>query len=834
MDRYEPYEYNCAKLDIYNYLILKKGQSTNNIFDLSLDESVRTEVESIHRDGYEKYKIYNKQKTKNNKKLNSDKCFLYTEIKCVKKEKVIFYVDVDCGVKIWINNKIVYINSENASWERKCVVVEVNEGLNTLTAEISSDKMQNLNIKLLNYKKELSNDIKALCSCGSTLNIDDINYVYNGGEDYSNSKTFSFMLIPNDWKLYDNEVTVTVSDDVLGPDFYKPEFKDSFKSCLGQVCNLELDKYRKLCKFNKVIISCAVKTKDGKINTFKVGIIIKSFDVNQTIQDSLELKKKCDDFTKLQLTALTDILKKSNDATVNFNCWKLYELIYKIKSNRNIKDEIYEPGVHEFYYKSLIDNKNERILLRIPQNFNKNKKCPLIMQLSTRQYESYSYVIQDEKIAEPFIFVDVTQRGVTAGSMVSNASVLDTFNYLKSIYNIDEDRIYFSGCSNGGYGVWTLIQNYPDLAVAAFPLIGFPYLPNICNTYNTPIINFVSDKDYIFEGKMEYYKSKMKPNRNYKHIAIKGLDHFNMLIYNFNIYAFNYLLKYTRKKYPEEIIFRTERNRYLKSFWLELHGITFNKIYARIHAKINGENEINITVKNSTGFSVQLPPQINRKSFSITINGKIFRFKNFSNDEIHFIHKNGYQISENRPTKNVSRKGTGLLDVYVNRLRIIIPNDASEIISKSASKFSTPSSNGFDPIVHTEYPIYKENEFTQDFDSSFVIFNADYKNEKLKNIINNMPIKTDKNGFEYKGKRYDCNYCLLQVKANEYNPDFSILTVSTNDEKLLRSNLLTRRIIISSYCNGINPYWNEEVFIYMDNKYYSIYELGQDIKEITN
>lgn len=55
-------------------------------------------------------------------------------------------------------------------------------------------------------------------------------------------------------------------------------------------------------------------------------------------------------------------------------------------------------------------------------------------------------------------------------------------------------------------------------------------------------------------------------------------------------------------------------------------------------------------------------------------------------------------ISDHKPDIEF-RKGTGLLDVYLNRLRVIIPREADDLMKQTAEHFSKPNVNGHDPTI---------------------------------------------------------------------------------------------------------------------------------------
>jgi dienelactone hydrolase len=50
--------------------------------------------------------------------------------------------------------------------------------------------------------------------------------------------------------------------------------------------------------------------------------------------------------------------------------------------------------------------------------------------------------------------------------------VMEVINYVKNYLRVDEKKIYITGLSLGGYGAWTMIEDYPKLFAAAAPVCG--------------------------------------------------------------------------------------------------------------------------------------------------------------------------------------------------------------------------------------------------------------------------------------------------------------------------------------------------------------------------
>lgn len=316
--------------------------------------------------------------------------------------------------------------------------------------------------------------------------------------------------------------------------------------------------------------------------------------------------------------------------------------------------------------------------------------------------------------------------------------------------------------------------------------------------------------------------------------AIKEMIHHHLAPYLTHKKILNNILAHKRNLYPNTIIYKTCRNRHLESFWIKLHGIAFSKQFAKVKAELVDEHNIRIAVSNATGITVTLPPQIDKSNFSIFINGKQFSFENYENWKVSFQKVKVWEITgeENIPDY---RKGTGLLDVYMNSLRMVVADNASEEIQMIAEHFAHPYSNGYDPKVYVDYPIYKESEVPDHiFSHNLILFDNNYSNSYVRRFQDKLAVKYDESGYEYQGNRYDGDYVILQVIPNPYDVRLSMLVVSTNNEKLLKKHILVRKVIIPTYINDIHKYWNNEILIFDGKHYSSAYEQKSPLKLIEN
>ncbi len=280
----------------------------------------------------------------------------------------------------------------------------------------------------------------------------------------------------------------------------------------------------------------------------------------------------------------------------------------------------------------------------------------------------------------------------------------------------------------------------------------------------------------------------------------------------------------SKEKYPDEIHFRTDMNRYLRSFWINSYGISSGKTYLSIHAKIVSHERIEIEAENTIGFRIELPPFINKKRFVVTVNHEAFLFEDYDKEHVIFLGIENQFSEVGEWTQPIDyRKGIGILDVYSAPLKIYIPESHSKIVYETAEKFASPLTNGVIGTFDVNYPVnsIQNLDVNQNSNHNLIFINVDSNvlcMDQYYGTCLEIPIKTDGKYFQYKETRYFGEYCILQIIPNPYNNERSILLIHTNNEKLLTRNFLTRNVIIPFMFNGFHPYYhNEAVIMYKKN-----------------
>jgi len=173
-----------------------------------------------------------------------------------------------------------------------------------------------------------------------------------------------------------------------------------------------------------------------------------------------------------------------------------------------------------FEARSHINNDGDTLLYRllIPENYNEDTPYPLVLCLhggagyGTDNYRQFEGSLFAKMLSRPenrekypaFILVPQCPPGSSWGGIADlptvDALVLETIRSVENEFSIDENRLYVTGHSLGGYGAWYFIGKNPDKFAAAIPVSGegdtnlAPYMLNVAiwafhgaNDRNVPV-----------------------------------------------------------------------------------------------------------------------------------------------------------------------------------------------------------------------------------------------------------------------------------------------------------------------------------------------------------
>ncbi|MDW7681515.1 MAG: prolyl oligopeptidase family serine peptidase, partial [bacterium] len=131
-------------------------------------------------------------------------------------------------------------------------------------------------------------------------------------------------------------------------------------------------------------------------------------------------------------------------------------------------------------YYSEIDGSLQGYALHVPDTYRGETSFPLVLNLHgfDPSYSPWweniflSVFMPHATAHQRYILVNPFGRGNTIYQNIGEHDVLQVFAEVKRLYHIDENRIYLTGGSMGGAGVWNIGLKYPDLFAALAPIMG--------------------------------------------------------------------------------------------------------------------------------------------------------------------------------------------------------------------------------------------------------------------------------------------------------------------------------------------------------------------------
>lgn len=837
---YTPYEYKGETILLNRFLVVKEQRMDEGEYD-RFDQQLCEEVTSIITESAMDHSLFEQYSElspdfltsfTDEKRFTNHLIYFYTEVHSKEEEEIMISLITPKNMKVWLNETCVVINY--STWEQYLFSGVLKPGKNRFVVEMySPDINAKMALQIKNKSFELSDDLRGISATNGFMKLDPLLLIC---DDYFQDAgtVFRFMYMKNG---------------ISGKGaIFKIEIADSdgaiITSCEGrftEIVEIDLVDIRKRVDSEcfHIAVTCDFTSSEG-VSCFKSFIII----LKDFRDGILGLEQKFADFSMqhsdlYRNMVLFHIEERKFHETNN----DLYSMYLSLMKNKQLYDgmirdgfdeEYYKkPGIHDIFIESSLDERVIKVRVNVPYDYDEYKSYPAIFCIVSDYHLFISEKIDQGELDEPVLLIDVLARGFNGGSYVGEASTIEICQWSRNEYHLDEDRIFMIGQSSSGYATWSFSKNYPFILAGMFPLTGLPCFEEIDNVSNIPTIAFVSKEDFIFRGSEDKIKERLDQYGNYEQYDIEQMTHMHLSYYCINTKVINRMIRNKRDRYPRNFYFTTFSNRHLRSYWVKIHSIADHCEKARIEVNAADSGHIVIFSRGATGLTVNLPEYINKERFIITVNQKSFPFTNerrsrylFSIDE-----ESVFEISH-EPRINY-RKGTGLLDVFLDRMKIVVGENATEEENTLALKFSNPETNAAITKMNIFYPIFREDNLpTKIFDDNIVVIDYNGQNLFAKNFEEQLPVVCDSKGFLYLEERWDGEYCIMQVIANPYNHRLSILMIQFNSIRKMKRNILLKKVKLPYYYSGLHPYCNNEIVCYIDNKYLCASVNGQPLSKV--
>jgi hypothetical protein len=513
-------------------------------------------------------------------------------------------------------------------------------------------------------------------------------------------------------------------------------------------------------------------------------------------------------------------------------------------------------GIGEGFFVSRLDNSLQRYTIQLPRSYSTDRQYPLIVLMPGKRYELGLPDFQNRGFGqgweEEAIFVTFSCRGVTLGSYIGEAAFLEALDVILQAYRVDEERIYLTGYSNGAYAAWAMAQAYPSRFAAIAVISGAPHPKHLINLLNMPILNVCGDQDYLFAQAYTAPVTEL-PSDHFKGVVERQSNHWDTHELRLLDGVLGWLMQWKRDVVPQRIAYRTERGRHNRAYWLELTRMDENEEYAELYGEMSATGELDIEAVHAEEFIIHLSQEVMPLELAqVRIGARIFvldlreysrfRFvKTYSHKrpspEYRLIAEREEESSEcfskesdakkeivdsKSVGRNVLSHGMGVLDVYMDRLHIVLPSsyatpEEEQAVRRTANALASPRTATWNPYIGVHYPVVSSNDITEEAlaDSNVICVTSGLsRHELLQKHQADLQITCTEEGYTLGGDFTAGEYCLSYIQPSPWSATQQMLVVATNSPRMLGKNLFMRRLIMPGYFNGLHPYLNKEIIVY--------------------
>ena len=233
-------------------------------------------------------------------------------------------------------------------------------------------------------------------------------------------------------------------------------------------------------------------------------------------------------------------------------------------------------------YISSLDQSGQIYVLYVPKSYHPERQYALEVHPRALGYKAPGEV----KDPLPHIAVYCQGRGIEG---LGELDILEVIRDVRMHYNIDLDRIYLTGSSIGGGGVWRMAARYPDLFAAAIVDVGWTWTLRLHleNVNNIPMWIYHDATDIwvpVDESRTAVkLLSAMASPIIYSETSGRGHD---VRPKDLIPSTAEWLLDQRRDPYPAEVIYTTSTPLRGRAYWLDILEFTNANALATVKARV--------------------------------------------------------------------------------------------------------------------------------------------------------------------------------------------------------------------------------------------------------
>lgn len=304
-------------------------------------------------------------------------------------------------------------------------------------------------------------------------------------------------------------------------------------------------------------------------------------------------------------------------------------------------------GFYRLAWRDDVDGSPQYARAYLPVGYDPAKKTPLVIKLHGYNPPNPEYVrwwaadsrhsLADVEYGkgEGIIYLEPHGRGNTQYLGLGDADVLRAIAEAKAHFNIDEDRIYLTGDSMGGWGTWNVGSRHPDVFAALAPIYGgvdyHSYLTEEQLAALNPLTRFMQEKNstqafadgllnmpvMVLHGDVDRsvnvdwsrYNVRMLQRWGYnvRYVELPGYGHEDINRWPF---IFSWFLEHRREAQPRHVRLRSAELQNASAYWVAVETPDRSDRFMLVDAEVVGSNTIRLDTQNISALTLSPGPKL--------------------------------------------------------------------------------------------------------------------------------------------------------------------------------------------------------------------------------
>ncbi len=293
-------------------------------------------------------------------------------------------------------------------------------------------------------------------------------------------------------------------------------------------------------------------------------------------------------------------------------------------------------GFVRLAYRDEVDGSPQFCPAYLPGGYDPAKKWPLVVKMHGYNPANPDYVrwwgvdSRHHALADVeydghqgIIYVEPHGRGNAWYLGIGDRDVVRVIELAKARFNIDENRVYLTGDSMGGWGTWNIGTRHPDLFAALAPIFGgvdyHSRLSEEALAKLTPLARYFYEKESSWSMADSLVKMPILVNHGdsdhtvnveFSHYGVRMLERWGYNIrydehpgyghedLNAMGDVIDWFLKHRREPNPARVRLRTAELRNASAYWASIEQATRPDDFMLLDAELMGPNAIRLDTRN--------------------------------------------------------------------------------------------------------------------------------------------------------------------------------------------------------------------------------------------